>query len=159
MSTDARWFNGRFPAGPYLLEVVEVDWQGEYVSRTGDKFDVIEIIWRLVGTDACLHWRISDTEKARWAWEGFGPARFQDLTTYLVGRKFICLIGRDRVVFEGKRSRSDFTNKVNAILAEVVDEDPHCEICQVQRSRCMLGGQWYYTCPLNPTGGEHVWVP
>lgn len=127
MSTDTRWFNGRFPAGPYLLEVAETILDAKYTSPAGNEFAMIKVIWRLVGTDAYLTWILADTEKARWVWEDFGPAHFRDLVTQLIGRKFICLVGQ-----EPGRTEDEQFNRVTAVLAEVV-EDPDAEAREAHR--------------------------
>lgn len=111
-----RSFNGRFPSGPYLFEVIDarplVSWSGA---------DVFELELWLVDTDASLHYYLADTPKARWAW-GDLAERFDQIPE-LIGRQFVALIKREKRPNELRRrdnTQSEYLNQVKQILAEVM---------------------------------------
>lgn len=115
-----RSFNGRFPAGPYIMTVVEAERRLPERAAVGSEIihpERIELIFRLDGTDAYLTWSFANTQDAKWSWADLG-CDFTDIMTTIVGRTFLVRVGRQKRPVQGKSSRSDYINKVLEIMCE-----------------------------------------
>lgn len=119
-----RSFNGRFPAGPYKMTVVEATRHLPVRAAVGSEIihpERIELMFRLDGTDAYLMWSFANTQEAKWAWEELG-CDFTDIMTTIVGRTFLVRVGRQKRPVQGKSSKSDYINKILEVMCEYDSE-------------------------------------